>query len=141
MTGAGRAEALPHSLPMVDDQTRAATLAAAIILQQHALSLQLLGEMEHENLDTLGGEETDGYSQQTDIARQIMHLGSLIPAVTATLPSPGPTVRGSYNQYAKCTQFIGVSMGWPDRQFRHEYRSVGIFHVAILDPELPVKDE
>ncbi|KAG2128662.1 uncharacterized protein EDB93DRAFT_153247 [Suillus bovinus] len=30
--------------------------------------------------------------------------------------------RGPYNQWQKCTEFFEISMCWPDRDFRHEYR-------------------
>lgn len=30
--------------------------------------------------------------------------------------------RGPYNQWKKCTDFFEISMSWPDRDFRHEYR-------------------
>jgi hypothetical protein len=132
MAGAGRADgASTSSLPMVDDLTRVALFAAAIALQQCALSLHLSTEDELEDLDILTEEEIEEYEQAEMDACQLIYLGSLILVVAATLP-PGSTSRGPYNQYQKCTQFFVASLGWPDRQFRHEYRSVTVFSVAIL---------
>jgi len=85
---------------MVDDQTRAAMFAAAISLQQHALSLYLPIEDEFRDLDALAGEETEEHDDPTETdAPQIMYLGSLASVVAATLPPPGSTSRGPYNQY------------------------------------------
>ncbi|KAG1859739.1 hypothetical protein F4604DRAFT_1930457 [Suillus subluteus] len=30
--------------------------------------------------------------------------------------------RGPYIQWQKCNQFFDISLSWPDRDFRHEYR-------------------
>ncbi|KAG1804015.1 hypothetical protein EV424DRAFT_325694 [Suillus variegatus] len=30
--------------------------------------------------------------------------------------------RGPYNQWRKCFEFFEISLSWPDRDFRHEYR-------------------
>jgi hypothetical protein len=134
IAGAGQADgASTFSPPMVDDQTRVALLAAATALQQSALSLHLSTEDELEDLDILTEEEIEEYEQTETDASQLMYMGSLISVVAATLPPPGSTSRGPYNQYQKCTQFFVASLGWPDRQFRHEYRLVtGVFSMAVL---------
>lgn len=31
-------------------------------------------------------------------------------------------LRGPYNQWQKCNEFFELSLSWPDRDFRHEYR-------------------
>ena len=118
---------------MADDQTRAVMLAAAITLQQHALSFNLPIEAEFEDLDTLTVEEIEEHDEQTETdASQIMYLGSLVSVVASTLPSSSPTSRGPYNQYHKCTQFFTASLVWPDQQFRHEYRSVSVSPMTAL---------
>ena len=119
---------------MVDNQTRAMTLAAAIILQQYALSSHLSMMAGFEDTDSTDEEGIGELDDQIETASEIMYLGSLVSVAAATLPPPNPTSRGPYNQFEKCTQFFGVSMGWPDRQFRHEYRSVIIFQNSTLPP-------
>lgn len=111
---------------MADDHTRAVTLMAAIVLQQHALLSHLSTVAESEDMDLTDKEETEEHNEEMDTAAQIMHLGNLISITAVGSPSSGSTSRGPYNQYEKCVQFFGISMGWPDRQFRHEYRSVAI---------------
>jgi hypothetical protein len=34
----------------------------------------------------------------------------------------GPSSRGPYNQWQKCQEFFDISLSWPDRHFRYEYR-------------------
>ena len=132
--GAGQADgALDPFLLMVDDETRAAIFTTAIALQQHALSLNLPIDDGFEDLAALTEEEIEEHDRETEMeASQVMYLGNLVSIVAATLPPPDSTGRGPYNQYQKCTQFFTVSMGWPDRQFRHEYRSETIFFAAVL---------
>jgi len=114
-------------LSMVDDETRAAMLAAAITLQQHALSSYLPIGDEFGELATLTEEEIEEHDRQTEMdASQLMYLGSIVSIIAATLPPHSSASRGPYNQYQKCTQFFAVSMQWPDRQFRHEYRSATV---------------
>jgi hypothetical protein len=114
---------------MANNNTQATLFAMANIFQQLALSLYLPIEDEFSGLETLNEDEITEHDldTQTD-ALQVMYLGTLLSVIAATSPSPGPTVRGPYNQYVKCTEFFIKSLGWPEREFRHEYRSVMIFH-------------
>ena len=133
MAGAGQADGTSTlSSPMVDDQSRAAMFVAAVTLQQCALSSYLLIEDKFGDLGASTEEEHDEQAE-TDTS-QVMSLGSLVSVVAAVSPprAPGSTRQGPYNQYQKCTQFFTISLEWPDRQFRHEYRSVTAFPIAAL---------
>lgn len=130
---------------MVDDQARAAMFVVATTLQQCALSSYLPIEDGFEDMDASTEEEIEEieeHNEQTEADTfQAMYLGSLVLVIAATLPSPSSTSRGPYNQYQKCTQFFVVSMGWPGRQFRHEYQSESFFSVVESVLNRCAKDE
>ena len=118
---------------MANNNTHATLFAMANIFQQLALSLYLPIEDGFSDLETLNEDEIAEHDldAQTD-GLQIMYLGALLSVIAATSPSPSPTVRGPYNQYQKCTEFFIKSLGWPDKEFRHEYRYVIIFYWDFL---------
>jgi hypothetical protein len=44
----------------------------------------------------------------------------------------GPGSRGPYNQWRKCFEFFEISLSWPDRDFRHEYRYVFYWIITVI---------
>lgn len=108
---------------MADDNTLATMFASAAALQQLALSLHLLVDDEFQGIGTSTEEGELEYDEEIEAdASQIMYLGGLISVAGAISPSTRSTSRGPYNQFQKCTDWFVLSLQWPDRQFRHEYR-------------------
>ena len=61
----------------------------------------------------------DGHNSTDDF---LLRAGTGFQVLASMLSSPDP--RGPYNQWRKCYDFFEISLSWPDRDFRHEYRYV-----------------
>lgn len=55
--------------------------------------------------------------QMQEMLRQQGYAAAAIAAILS-----GDGSRGPYNQFQKCTEYFDNSLGWPDRDFRFEYR-------------------
>jgi hypothetical protein len=87
----------------------ASTLAISRHKQGH---LEELFTPDHQDLD-----DNEGNERLTCFLRGTatgLHALSLMISV--------PGSRGPYTQWRKCNEFFDVSLSWPDRDFRHEYR-------------------
>lgn len=66
---------------------------------------------EHEDFDDEANQRISHFFHGTSMGLRAL-----------SLMLSGPGSRGPYNQWQKCEEFFDVSMSWPDRDFRHEYR-------------------
>ncbi|KAI0658943.1 hypothetical protein C8Q70DRAFT_934053 [Cubamyces menziesii] len=65
-------------------------------------------------------DEADHHYDIEKVASDVLFNAS---AGIIKLGSGLPSARGSYNQIPRCKEFFKVALGWPDREFRHTFRT------------------
>ncbi|KAF8068082.1 hypothetical protein FPV67DRAFT_1171459 [Lyophyllum atratum] len=93
--------------------------------QLHAQALLIREQsIEYDDDDNFDGDEDDLDREihETGVDAQLLQqLGNDALALSQVLGSSrGP--RGPYDQIEKCTEYFTAALGWPDKEFRHEFR-------------------
>jgi hypothetical protein len=80
----------------------------------------------HLELKTLDNDNDD-CSHHT--AASLTRTSTVLQVFASMLSSVS---HGPYNQWKKCFEFIEISLSWPDRDSRHEYRYVFYSIISII---------
>ncbi|KAF8154497.1 hypothetical protein B0H34DRAFT_716744 [Crassisporium funariophilum] len=93
--------------------------------QLHAQALLMREQsIGYDDDDDFNGDDDDFNRElhETGVDAQLLQrLGNDSLALSQVFGgSRGP--RGPYDQIEKCTEYFTTALGWPDKEFRHEFR-------------------
>ncbi|KAG1827921.1 hypothetical protein EV424DRAFT_1555011 [Suillus variegatus] len=94
------------------------------ILTLHSIlaSTLAVSKRSQHNFEQVFSPEHEDFDDEANQRISRFFHGTSMGLCALSLMLSGPGSRGPYNQWQKCEEFFDVSMSWPDRDFRHEYR-------------------
>lgn len=97
-------------------------LRFALLTRQQSLGFEDDPQASDDDDDAVEADPFGDTMDESTLDANFLQQISTDTIIFAYLLSDSDNKRGPYNQIQKCADYFKVSLSWPDREFRHEFR-------------------